>query len=300
MQVLGVVGANGTGTTATAVDLAAGLRREGHHAAVLDLTGDVADLFDVQTDATLADALRGEATAGSSTATVELPYGDVEDAVAAYAEALGRDETAFRAGDREVDPGEAEPGELPVVVGGDRTALSDVDDDTLAGVRADLAFAYDYLVADAGTLGPAVARFPDGIIAVTDTREESLATAEQGIDACIEAGLTIVGAVVNKASDRTDVSAIGERIGTNILAVIPADERTPEIEPIAYTAPEAPAALAYGRLVDSVLEWAGYDDGSGSGLGQPVATDGHGDEEADDDESDDGGGILGRLSDRFR
>lgn len=297
MQVLGVVGANGAGTTATAVDLAAGLRREGHHAAVLDLTGDVADLFDVETDATLADALRGDATAGNATATVELPHGDVTEAVAAYAEALGRDETAFRAGDVAVDPGEAEPGELPVVVGGDRTALSEVDDDTLAGVRADLAFGFDYLVADAGTLGPAVARFPDGIVVATDTREASLATAERGIDACLDGGLTVVGVVVNRAGDRTDVSAIGDRLGTEILAVVPEDERTPEIEPVSYTAPEAPAALAYGRLVAGVVDWANPDDQSDGGRPRPIATDGHGD---DEDADDDGGGLLGWLSERFR
>lgn len=307
MQVLGVVGATGTGTTATAVDLAAGLRREGHHAAVLDLTGDVSDLFDVETASTLADALRGDATSGAATTSVELPHGDVTDALEAYVEALGRDPTAFRAGDVEVDPGEAEPGELPVVVGGDRTALSEVDDETLAGVRADLAFGFDYLIADAGTLGPAIARFPDGIVAVTDTHEESLSTAEKGIEACLDAGLTVVGTVVNRADDRTDVSAIGERLGTQTLAVIPEDERTPEIEPITYTAPETPAALAYGRLVDGVVGWAEPGEETG-GLGPPVATDGHGDDTEDDGETDaegtadgdDSGGFLGRLSSRFR
>ena len=299
MHVLGVVGADGSGTTATAVDLAAGLRREGHHAAVLDLTGDVVSLFEVEVAATLADALRGDATVGSATVTVALPHGDretVEAAVDAYAEALGQDETAFRAGDVTVDPGKPEPGELPVVVGGDRTALSDVDTDALAAVRADLAFGFDYLVADAGSLGPALARFPDGIVAVTDTREASLATAEEGIDACGDAALPVVGAVVNRATDQTDVSAIGDRLGAPIIAVIPEDERTTVIEPITYTAPETPAALAYGRLVDTVVEWATAADGTDDG--QPVVTDGQGDG-ADDDE-DDGGGLLGRLSSRFR
>jgi septum site-determining protein MinD len=298
MHVLGVVGADGSGTTATAVDLAAGLRREGHHAAVLDLTGDVVSLFEVEAAATLADALRGDATVGSATATVALPHGTretVEAAVDAYAEALGHDETAFRAGDVTVDPGEPEPGELPVVVGGDRAALSDVDADALAAVRADLAFGFDYLVADAGSLGPALARFPDGIVAVTDTRESSLATAEEGITACGDAGLPVVGAVVNRATDQTDVSGIGDRLGAPILAVIPEDDRTPEIEPITYTAPETPAALAYGRLVDKVVDWAAADRADD---GQPVVTDGQGDE-ADDDEND-GGGLLGRLSSRFR
>lgn len=304
MQVLGVVGAVGTGTTATTVDLAAALRREGHHAAVLDLSGDVADRFDVRTDATLADALRGDATTGSATATVTLPHGDVEDALADYAAALGRDQTAFRAGDVEVDTGEAEPGELPVVVGGDRSALAEVDDETLSDVRGDLEFAFDYLVVDAGTLGPAVARFPDEILVVTDTREESLSTAAEGIDACQDGGLAVVGSVVNRATDRTDVSAIGDRLGAEVLAVIPEDARTPEIEPVAFTAPESPAALAYGRLAATFLDDDGDDNPLGREPDQPVVTDGQGDDgdqtaETADDEDDDGG-FLGRLSNRFR
>ncbi|WP_255195037.1 MinD/ParA family ATP-binding protein [Halorarius litoreus] len=303
MQVLGVVGATGTGTTTTTVDLAAALRREGHHAAVLDLTGDVADWFDVETEATLADVLADGAPAGRATANVELPHGDVEASLAAYAEALGRDETAFRAGDVEVETGEVEVGELPVVVGGDRSVFGDVDDETMADARADLAFAYDYIVADAGTLGPAVARLPDGIVVVTDTRENSLSTAAKGLDACRNEGLSVVGAVLNKAGDETDVSAVSERLGADILSVVPGDARTLDIEPIAFTAPESPAGFAYSRLAEGVLEWLGDGDGGGLLTDQPVVTDGNGESDDTDDgggTEDDGGGLLGRLSDRFR
>lgn len=302
MQVLGVVGATGTGTTTTTVDLAAALRHEGHHAAVLDLTGDVADWFDVETDATLADALAGDAPAGRATASVELPHGDIETSLAEYAAALGRDETTFRAGEVEVDTGEVAAGELPVVVGGDRAVFESVDDDAMAGVRADLAFAYDYLVADAGTLGPAVARLPDGIVAISDTRENSLSTAAKGLEACRSEGLPVAGAVLNKAGDETDVSAVSERLGSDILAVVPGDARTLDIEPIAFTAPKSPAGFAYSRLAESVLEWTGDGDGGGLLTDQPVVTDGNGESDDTDDgsDADGGGGLLGRLSDRFR
>lgn len=329
MHVLGVVGAAGTGTTATAVDLTAALRRAGHHAAILDFTGDAAALFDVDTRATLVEALADDASAAEASATVELPHEDVTDALAEYAEGLGRDPTAFRAGVVEVSPGEPEPGELPIVVGGDRDAIDEVDDATLEAVRADLAFAYDFLIADVGTLGPSTARLQDGVLAVTDTRDEPVETAQEGIAACTREGLTVVGAVVNRAGERTNVSELADRLGVTVLAVVPADDRTPAVEPIAFTAPETPATAAYGRLATRVAAWdgpAGLVDG---GHGPTVAADGDGpggtgdrdpdagatghgsgdddseehavgDADADDDGDEGDGGLLGRLSSMFR
>lgn len=297
MHVLGVVGAADTGTTATAVDLGAALRREGHHAAVLDLTGDASALFDIATAGTLADALVGDGSVGAASTTVDLPHGDIDEALAAYATAIGRDPTAFRARGFDVDPGDPEPGKLPLVVGGDRTAIGEASDEALSDARADLAFAYDYLIADAGTLGPAILDLLDGILAVTDTRDDSVTTAEKGIDACTDRGLTVVGAVVNRAGERTDVTALGDRLGTDILAVVPEDGRTPAIEPLAFTAPESPAALAYGRLASSVVDWAERDDDT---------TEAASDSELEPDtgggsDADDGGsGLLGRFSSRFR
>ncbi|WP_255150760.1 MinD/ParA family ATP-binding protein [Halorarius halobius] len=302
MEVLGVVGAADTGTTTTAVDLAAALRREGHHAAILDATGDAAEWFDVTTDATLAAAVRGDASVSGATATVRLPHGDVDDALEAYIDAQRRDETAFRSGGDDLDPGEAEPGELPVVVGGERSAFGDADAESLSDVRGDLAFAYDYLIADAGTLGSAVAAFLDGVLAVTDTRDEAVETGRQGIAACREEGLGVVGAVLNRAPEHADVTAFADQLGVDVLAVVPDDDRPPAVEPVAFTAPEMPAALAYGRLADAVRDWEsdGADDHwkqqavAADGDGGDAPADAHADEEADD------GGVLGRLADRFR
>lgn len=274
MHVLGVVGATGTGTTATTVDLAAALRRAGRHAAVLDVTGDAAALFDVDADATFADALAGDATPGEAATTVDLPHGDVADALSDYADGLGRDPTAFRASAQSVSPGEPEPGELPIVVGGDRDAVGEADDETLEAALADLAFAYDYLIADAGTLGPSIARLPDGVVAVTDTSEESVETAREGIAAYAREGLTVVGAVVNRAGERTDVSALADRLRVTVLAVVPADDRTPAIEPIAFTAPETPAAAAYERLAATIAAWDGSAGLVDGGPGGAVLTDG--------------------------
>lgn len=298
MHALGVVGAEGVGATTTAVNLAAALRREGHHAAVLDLSGDAADLFNVATGASLADAVRGDATAADATATVDLPAGDVDDALAEYAESLGRDKTAFRAGDAAVDPGDPEPGELPIAVGGDRAILGDADHDALSDVLGDLAFAYDYLVVDAGTLDPAVAHLSDGVVVVAGPSDDSVSAARDRVADCRNSPIPVLGVVIDRATDRTDVTAVGERVDAKILAVVPDDDRPSDIEPVASTAPEAPAALAFSRLVESVVDRTtdqGDDDRSvaAGGVG------GGGTTEDPGDESDGDEGLLGRLSDRF-
>lgn len=303
METLGVVGAAGTGTTTTAVDLAAALRREGHHAAVLDLTGDVADWFDVSTPATLAAVLAGEDGVRDATETVALPHGDVEAALADYAAALGRDETSFRAGGNTAEPGAVEPGDLPVLVGGDRSGHGDADEAAVAALRGDLGFAYDYVVADAGTFGAASARLLDGVVVVTDPSEGAITAGRSGIEACRAEGLSVVGAVLNQAPERADVADVRDELGVDVLAAVPADAREPAIEPIAFTAPESPAAQAYGRLADAV---AGRDDGSTGSTrpGEAPSTDardedGSGDAEASTGATDDDG-VLGRLADRFR
>jgi MinD-like ATPase involved in chromosome partitioning or flagellar assembly len=288
MYIRGVVGAAGVGTTASAVNIAATLRREGHHAAMLDLTGDVVDLFDVPVDATVADALAGDASAGDATARVEY-LEEVTDELRDYYESLGPQQSTFRTGadDVEADPHEPEPGALPVVVGGDRGTFGEASSHELETVRADLEFAYDHVIADARTLGPAVATMVDDVIAVTDVQEENLLTAEQGIAACAEEGITVMGAVVNRAGHRTDISWLSNRLDTEILAVVPEDERTPEVEPVAHTAPDSPAGAAYDRLTDRVVEWDGDSGLVDGGPEGEVAADGEGE--------DDDGGFLSQI-----
>lgn len=299
MHVHGVVGAAGVGTTTTAVNLAAALRRAGHHAAALDLTGDVTALFAVAADGSLAAALSGGASVRNATVDAAFPS-EVTDDLEAYYASLGREEPAFRAGADELEPapGEPSPGELPVIVGGDREAFGEADEAALSDVRADLAFAYEHVIADARTLGPAVATMVDDVVAVTDTREESIATAQRGIAACADGETTVLGSVVNRAGERTDVTTLSDRLGTDVLAVVPADERTPAVEPVAYTAPDAPAAAAYDRLARKVAAWDGTPGLVDGGPDVAVVADGDGDGNGDDgDDRDDGTGrgLLGRL-----
>jgi hypothetical protein len=92
-----------------------------------------------------------------------------------------------------------------------------------------------------------------------------------------------------------------DRVGAKAFGVIPADARTPAIEPVAFSVPGSPAAGAYGRLADALLDWDGT-----SGLlgptpanqrdgpaGSDVATDGDGSEREED--AGDSGGFFSRL-----
>lgn len=289
MQIFGVVGARGTGTTATAVDLVAALRTAGHHAAVVDLSGDVCELFDVEVSATLSDALSEDAPVRETIGTVELPPDTVETALDAYAETIARDRTAFRTTSGGSDPGEPQPTALPVVPGGDRRRFGDVDDARLEEVRADLAFAFDVLVADAGTLGPAVATLPDGLLVVTDTSDKAVVAARRATIACTDQGIPVAGAIVNAAADWTDVSAFVDRLGLDVWAVVPDDGRQRSVEPIPVTAPASPAAAAYARLAEAVVAWDGTHGLVDGGPERPTAT----------EERDAGGGLLAQVSSRL-
>lgn len=291
MRVHAVVGGGSVGSTATAVNLAAALRSDGHHAAVLDLTGDVAELFGAAAPGTLADALAGEGTVSDATVWVDLDPGEIEAELRDYHEATTQDDRAFRVGTAaDVAPSMPDPDTLPVLVQGSRGALGAAAPEHIDDLLADLAFAYDYVIVDAGTLDGSVVTLADGIIAVTTPEEEALAATVRMVVSCDQAGATVLGTVVNRATDRTDISALRDRLRTDMLAVIPDDAREPTIEPVAFTAPETPVATAYDRLAGKIVDWGGDDGLIDGGPEVGVAADGEGPEEEDGES-----GFLSRL-----
>lgn len=290
MRVHAVVGGGSAGSTATAVNLTAALRSNGHHAAVLDLTGDVAELFGVTAPETLADALAGEGAVSEATVWVDLDPSEAEAELRDYHEATMQDDRAFRAGgDVDVDPSMPDPDSLPVLVQGSRAALDAASPDHIEDLLADLEFAYEYIIVDAGTPDGGVVALTDGIIAVTLPDEESLAATVRTVVSCEQVGATVVGTVVNRATDQTNISALQDRLKTEVLAVIPDDPRKPTIEPVAFTAPETPVAAAYNRLAEKLVDWDGTDGIVDGGPEVGVAADGEGTDEDDD------GGFLSRL-----
>lgn len=290
MRIHAVVGGSGAGSTATVVNLVATLRREGHHAVALDLSGDVADLFNVETTGTVAGVLSATDSVDDATVTVNLDPDDVEDALRDYHEGTQNPDRSFRASPAETDDAATpDPGSLPVLVGGSREAIGDADRTAMSDLVADLGFAYDHVVVDAGSLDAAVGRLADGVITVTTPDDDAVATAVDLVSAVSDSDGTVVGSVVNRATDATDVSGLQDRLGTEILAVVPVDSRTQAVEPVAFAAPETPVGAAYGRLAAAVLNW---DESTGLVDGGPATDVAANDGDEDDEESS---GLLGRL-----
>lgn len=288
MDVHAVLGEEGTGTTATAVNLAVALQRAGHHAAVLDLTGDVTALLGLADGASGGDGVPGGteplADGGSAAAaTVDASLdADVDEATLRdYREASGDGASAPAAGadDGPDGRGRSEPDangrpvdHLPVIVAGERSVLATASPDRRESLRGDLAFAYDHVIVDAGAgdagavdadevdadeVDDGVTAFADGLVVVTTPDADAVAAAARTVAACTRAGGSVVGAVVNRAGAGTDPSAIRERMRTEVLGTIPEDARTPGLEPVVNTVPGSPAAAAYGRLAEAVVDRAG-------------------------------------------
>jgi len=312
MKAYVVAGGDGAGKTATALNLTVALREAGHYAAVLDadLGGNVASLLGVEFESTLGERVAGEASVREATVERMLPADDLpESDLADYRKSLAADRTGFRAGtpEEETVTAEDEPDTDTVpVVGGwrDRADHLSADPEALSYALGDLAMAYDVLVVDAGN-GPAaespIVDGAEGVLAVTTPDPVKCDAAEEDATACARDGARVVGAVINRAGETTSVSELTDRVGAKAFGVVPEDARTAALEPVAFSVPGSPAAAAYGRLAEALLDWDGT-----SGLlgptpanrrdgpaGSDVATDGDG-SEPDEDSGGFLSGLLGR------
>ncbi|EMA52394.1 cell division ATPase MinD/septum site-determining protein MinD [Halococcus thailandensis JCM 13552] len=229
-------GKGGVGKTTSAINLGAALRAAGHDTIVVDADLAMANLgamVDVRSGPTLHDVLASEAALHE--ALVWLP----EDG----------------------SPTRSPPDEGPhlVAVPGSRSldAFADADPDELGGVLRSLADAADFVLCDTGAglshenavpLGVA-----DGVVVVTTPDPVAVADASKTIDFTARAGGTIVGAVVTHAGEETDISALADELGIEILAVVPETDAAGD-EPLVEIASESYAADAYERLAATLAD----------------------------------------------
>jgi MinD-like ATPase involved in chromosome partitioning or flagellar assembly len=310
MDVYVVAGGDGAGKTTTALNLTVALREAGAYAAALDadLGGNIASLLDLDFERTLADVVEDTASIREAVTEHDLAAdGRRESDMRAYWADIGADRTQFRAGDSsgrpEVPDDEPDVDVVPVIGGfDDRETHTNTDPRALADGLMDLVMAYDVVVVDAGngqpSASPAVA-VADGVLTVTTPDPAKSDAAQREGRACYQAGTKVVGLVANRAGENTSVTRVTDEAGTRAIGVVPEDARTPSLEPIAFTTAGSPAADAYGRLAESVLDWDGTSGllgptpaSSGTGPnGTDMDTDGDGSEETDDGS----GGFLSRF-----
>lgn len=323
MDVYAVAGGDGSGKTATALNVAVAFRADGQYAAVLDAdaSSNVADLLDIDPAATLGEVIDGGAAVREATTEYELsPETVSEEQLVAYREALAEDRTTFRSGDH--DPagvGETsfpDMDRIPVIAGWEtERKLAAADPNALEEVFQELVMAYDAIVVDTGgesVAATAPVSVADGVAVVTTPDESHIQTANGTAIECQRNGVPLVGTVINRAGDQVTVADVAEGVGMEAVGVVPADGRTGPLEPVRYSVPDAPAAKAYSRLADSLTEWSraveaeassaadggGPESQGGDGAdrtsGDEAAAEGEDDENDEDDSS---GGLFSRFTD---
>lgn len=335
MDIYAVAGPDGAGKTATALNVAVAFRTGGRYAAVLDadVEGNVTALLDIEPERTLDDVLEGDATLRDATTEYELsPEGVPETDLEAYHRALAEDRRSFRSAEQELpgieDTTFPEIDSVPVIAGWpSERRIAATDPAELEELLQELVMAYDAIVVDTGgesVAATAPVAVADGVAVVTTPEEPHVGTANAMAGECQRNGAPLIGTVVNRATDETSITDVTGEVGLQAVGVVPADERTPALEPVRYAVPDAPAASAYDRLANSLVEWgksvAAEADSAADGGGPEAspATDtedtdgtdgaapdeseqadaGESEGEKDEDEDDGGGGgLLGRLRD---
>jgi MinD-like ATPase involved in chromosome partitioning or flagellar assembly len=319
MDIYAVAGGDGAGKTTTALNAAVAFRAAGRYAAVLDAdaSGNVTGLLDLDPEHTLEDVIEGGASVREATIEHELAPATVPEAeLVAYREAMADDRRAFRSGETSA-AGVAETEfpdvtEIPVIPGWpSERRLASASAAALEDVLQELVMAYDAIVVDTGgesIAATAPVAVADGVAIVTTPDETHVQTATQTARECQRNGAPLVGTVVNRAGDEVSVGGLTDQVGMEAVGVIPADARTPGLEPVRYGVPDSPTAAAYDRLADNLADWhrtveeeaSSVTDGGGPDpdSGRPPTTDEAPEPDESDDE-DDGGGFMSGLRERF-
>jgi septum site-determining protein MinD len=262
-------GKGGVGKTTSTVNLGAALRAAGHDTVVVDADLAMANLgamVDTPAGPTLHDVLAGDA--------------DLHEAFVWLLSASS--------------PTRSPPDEGPylVAVPGSRSldAFADANPGDLNGVLRSLADAADFVLCDTGAGLSHESAVPlgvaDGVVVVTTPDPVAIADAKKTIDFAARAGGTVVGAVLTHASEETDVSALANDLGVEMLAVVPETDAAGD-EPLVETAPENYAADAYDRLAATLAERG--DPGTGSFADSDLVR------QPDESDSSDST-VVGRLS----
>jgi MinD-like ATPase involved in chromosome partitioning or flagellar assembly len=290
-----------------------------------DVEDNVSALLDINPDYTLEEVIDGDASIREATVEYELSPGTVsEEELLAYRESLADDQTSFRSGESDfagVDETEfPDVGELPVIAGWpSERRLASASADALEEVLQELVMAYDAIVVDTGgesIAATAPVSVADGVAVVTTADQTHAQTATQTARECQRNGAPLIGTIVNRAGDDISIAGLTDQVGLEAVGVVPADDRTPGLEPVRYTVPGAPAAGAYDRLADNLADWSraveeeasSATDGGGPGPDDEPTPPREADTDANavdaddtdrEDDEDDGGGLLSGLRSRL-
>ncbi|SEN64231.1 septum site-determining protein MinD [Halorientalis persicus] len=270
-------GKGGVGKTTTAINVAVSLQDAGHDVVVVDADLGMANLgamLDVDHSPSLHQVLAGKAAV--SDAIIEGPGG-----------------ITVVPGERNLEAfADADPAKLRKVVKALSTAYEIVLIDTGAGLSHETTV----------PLGLA-----DGVLLVTTADEVAIGDTIKTAQLAERIDGDVVGAVLTRADDDTNVSEVADKLDMEMLAVVPEDQDATRNEPLLINDPDSYAAEAYRRLASTLEEI--YEANTEGGVEpdkefEPSATpdtdeesldESEGDDDGDDDE-DDEEGVFGLFN----
>lgn len=215
-------GKGGVGKTTTAVNAGAALQEKGHDVVVVDADLGMANLgamLGIEHETSLHEILAGDSVV--SEALTDAPNG-----------------LTIIPGEQSLDAfADADPAKLRQVIKTLRNAYDVVLIDTGAGLSHEVAV----------PLGLA-----DGIILVTTPDDVAVGDTDKTAQLADRIDGDVVGAVLNRVTRHTDVAQIADRLGFQLLAVVPDDQKATIEEPLVINTPESPAAEAHRQLTDNL------------------------------------------------
>lgn len=214
----------GAGKTVTAINLGAALQSVGFDVVVVDAdlgTTNVGDILGLDCDPDIHKVLAGLA--------------DVEDAIVTH-------ETG-----------------LDVISGGDSIEyLADADPAELRTVVDTLRRTHDVVIIDTGTGLRHQVLVPfglaDGVVAVTIPDNTSVVDTRKTAEVVEKVDGTLLGGVVTRVTDSTDVEAVRADLELDLLEMLPDDPQASKTEPVVTEVPDSELAAGYRNLAKTLLQ----------------------------------------------
>jgi len=217
-------GKGGIGKTTTALNAGIALQQSGHETLVVDADLGMTNLgamLGIDHEPLLHDVLAGKAEPSEAVATGPTGIDFLVDEGSLEAFAKG-------------EPTNLEP------------------------VLNHLVESYEYVLVDTSstisheTVVPMKAS--DGVVVVTHPNDVAIRDAQKMGELAAEVDTGVAGAVVTRATADTEVTVLREKLGTDILAVVPEDRTATSDEPLVVNHSDSYTAQAYRRLATKLDE----------------------------------------------